>query len=51
MPYDSLICVLNAKMSQKLVSELPEDGLCDFSFYQADETEHAILKGPGGGAH
>ncbi|XP_077489436.1 uncharacterized protein LOC144100335 [Amblyomma americanum] len=48
MPYDSLICVLNANMSQKLVSELPEDGLCDFSFYQADETEHAILKGPGG---
>ncbi|XP_077497520.1 uncharacterized protein LOC144108113 [Amblyomma americanum] len=48
MPYNSLICTLNANMSQKKVPELPEDGLCDLAFYQANETEHAILKGPGG---
>ncbi|XP_075728834.1 uncharacterized protein LOC142771250 [Rhipicephalus microplus] len=35
-------------MSQKEVSQLPEDGLCDLSFYQAIEKEHAIVSGPGG---
>ncbi|KAL1479272.1 hypothetical protein MTO96_051981, partial [Rhipicephalus appendiculatus] len=45
---NTLICVLNADMSQKEVSQLPEDGLCDLSFYQAIEKEHAIVSGPGG---
>ncbi|KAL3219636.1 hypothetical protein MRX96_030385 [Rhipicephalus microplus] len=48
IPYNTLICVLNADMSQKEVSQLPEDGLCDLSFYQAIEKEHAIVSGPGG---
>ncbi|XP_077497682.1 uncharacterized protein LOC144108289 [Amblyomma americanum] len=48
MPYNSLICTLGANMTMRAVSELPEDGLCDFSFYQALEEKHAILSGRGG---
>ncbi|XP_054925358.2 uncharacterized protein [Dermacentor andersoni] len=48
MPYNSLVCTLNANTSLNSVSELPEDGLCDFSFYQAWEERHSMLQGPGG---
>ncbi|KAK8780027.1 hypothetical protein V5799_018632 [Amblyomma americanum] len=48
MPYNSLICTLGANMTMRTVSELPEDGLCDFSFYEALEEKHAILSGRGG---
>ncbi|XP_054924557.1 uncharacterized protein [Dermacentor andersoni] len=48
IPVNTLICILNADMNQKEVSQLPEDGLCDLAFYQADEKEHAIVNGSGG---
>ncbi|XP_070396116.1 uncharacterized protein [Dermacentor albipictus] len=48
IPVNTLICVLNADMKQTEVSQLPEDGLCELVFYQADEKGHAILNGSGG---
>ncbi|KAL1440221.1 hypothetical protein MTO96_009529 [Rhipicephalus appendiculatus] len=41
-----LLCSFEATLSPKLT--FPEDGLCDISFFQALEKNHAFLQGKGG---
>ncbi|XP_077497675.1 uncharacterized protein LOC144108279 [Amblyomma americanum] len=48
MPYNSLICVFEAAMTIREFWELPKDGACDFSFYQAYEQNGTVLESSGG---
>ncbi|KAK8768305.1 hypothetical protein V5799_015232 [Amblyomma americanum] len=45
---NSMLCIFGATLDPKMT--FPEDGLCDYSFFQAVEKEGLFLEGNSGGA-